>query len=84
MLDISSKPEFIVEDLKPCPFCGHTDIIISDTWYESWGWRWGAHCNWCTTEHATKTAAIEYWNTRVECLYCFDASINTRDGTTND
>lgn len=52
------------EELKPCPFCGSTNVcVFRKPWYQ----RWYATCNDCcgmTDDFKTNEDAINAWNHR--------------------
>ena len=51
-------------ELKPCPFCGCTEITAD----HDYSWGWDVHCIGCyaTIEDCmTKEEAIAKWNKRV-------------------
>lgn len=58
--------------LKPCPFCGSSDVILVDFWAESEGDDNGyaVRCNWCNAlgpyYEEDKRAAIVRWNRRAK------------------
>ena len=67
-----------VEDVKPCPFCGGTKIVVQEldddsgvpasidsTYFSVW-------CSSCSAtiasfDDTSEQKAIEHWNTRVKC-----------------
>lgn len=51
------------EKLKPCPFCGNSDIYLAG--YSVY-WCECKNCKAETGAHNTKESAIESWNMRVE------------------
>ena len=52
-----------MKELKPCPFCGSTDIwIMNDPYF----WCWCIGCGVETLTYYTKEELIKAWNTRVE------------------
>lgn len=63
-----------MSELKPCPFCGGVNIILSydpegkiDT--EGRQWSWTAVCGKCCSTSGlthSRDAAIESWNRRVD------------------
>lgn len=60
----------MIEELKPCPFCGHGQSIV-DPWFDDVSKRWAIGCGRCGASsgrsvHAkgSKEAAIRSWNTR--------------------
>lgn len=52
----------MAEKLKPCPFCGSKNILLTN-----WGlWRcWCKDCLAKTSDELKKIDAIEAWNRRV-------------------
>ena len=51
-------------ELKPCPFCGGTNIFVEDD-----GWGWVSYCDVCdanVSDRMTKKEAIDDWNKRVK------------------
>jgi len=60
------------EELKPCPFCHSTKLIIMNEWpvYRKVSYkRWHVLCGkcWCMThEYSTKQYAVSRWNTRAD------------------
>ena len=60
--------------LKPCPFCGETDIAIRERYYTPIiggpYFSYGTKCNFCGVllpcDWETQEGAIEAWNTRKE------------------
>ena len=58
-----------MNDLKPCPFCGNTQIVVKNP-YQLWGDPYIAYCTDCfcgayVGPFATKQEAINTWNRRV-------------------
>jgi Lar family restriction alleviation protein len=61
-----------MDEVKPCPFCGHTpDINNPNTFQESQGTKWGAVVCGCTEVRTGygpledwKDDAIKAWNRR--------------------
>ena len=57
----------IITDLKPCPFCGHTELSLEEkleTCLGSLYWVW---CHWCESrsgKYVTAGLAKENWNNR--------------------
>ena len=52
-------------ELKPCPFCGDTQLTIINVYGEDYY----VHCDTCTTcgpSGETEQEAIEAWNRRAE------------------
>lgn len=51
------------QELKPCPFCGSTEIVLSN---------WGLYRCWCTNclaktdDEILEKDAIKAWNRRAE------------------
>lgn len=55
------------EELKPCPFCGGTDLVVTEAMGESWVLCKNEKClATCSGNAANKATAIVSWNTRVE------------------
>ena len=52
-----------MKGLKPCPFCGSTDIRIMNNPYF---WCWCNGCGVETMTYYTEEELIKVWNTRVE------------------
>lgn len=62
-------------ELKPCPFCGGTDLHLDD-YKINIGARWRVVCLNCAATVDTGTRqhrwrAIEDWNRRPKCEDCF-------------
>jgi Lar family restriction alleviation protein len=59
----------MVDELKPCPFCGHAEPVQVVGFRNDWGHgvRCGvATCRGRTVGHETKAEAITAWNTRAK------------------
>lgn len=51
-------------ELKPCPFCGSTDIdFIDDDWV---GYVYCTNCGVETPNYKPSTGAVEAWNRRAD------------------
>lgn len=51
-------------ELKPCPFCGCTEVFIED---DDWGWV--SYCEICDANISgcmTKEEAVIKWNKRID------------------
>lgn len=54
--------------LLPCPFCGHTRLVIERSRHSTHGWTYYILCLGCGTEgpwKKTKSGARARWNERV-------------------
>lgn len=61
---LSKSPAPNSQELKPCPFCGSSDVHIGQDRGTSW---WYVHCSDCQMEgiyDIGESGAIEQWNTR--------------------
>ena len=80
----------MINQLKPCPFCGSDDVEVYDRdcrlTEKAWGFR--AHCVGCGIdgpEHNSEAEAIDLWNTRteaplLEALEKIEKETDTRTG----
>ena len=59
-------------ELKPCPFCGSSNVTLEVEYGSDCGYGFGGHtviCNNCgvqTIYYETKEEAIEAWNKRAD------------------
>ena len=52
------------QELKPCPFCGSTHIVVVDDDDERYPYVQCCDCNTSTDVSPTKEEAVEWWNHR--------------------
>ena len=53
-----------MSELKPCPFCGYEEMVVSPTGYHGAYIAYCIRCHASTGDYDTKVEAIEAWNRR--------------------
>lgn len=53
-------------ELKPCPFCGGTELNVRKAKYMWWVECCNVNCSACSGYKSHKKAAIEAWNRRAK------------------
>ncbi len=51
-------------ELKPCPFCGYEEIVVSPTGFHGAYIAYCIQCHSSTGDYDTKADAIAAWNRR--------------------